>query len=225
MGLQRRHSPALQEPALPGQPPAPEAAFEDVNPLCGDRDPHRVPDRRWSPDGPRGIVATAAPSAPPPPISLVELALESPWRSRLHPRRDLARAAGADIRPTRMKWSTLPLSVLQGALEGREVARYLDEQIGRFPICGASSTAALVYLDSAASSQKPRQVLEADAELLRADARHVHRSIHTWGEEATEVTRRRGMPSASFIGARFRRRSASRAAPPTALISWRRARL
>ena len=29
----------------------------------------------------------------------------------------------ADIRPTRMKCVTLPLSVLQGALEGREVAR------------------------------------------------------------------------------------------------------
>jgi len=29
----------------------------------------------------------------------------------------------ADIRSTRMKCVTLPLSVLQGALEGREVAR------------------------------------------------------------------------------------------------------
>jgi hypothetical protein len=36
---------------------------------------------------------------------------------------DLLERLQADVRPSRMKCVTLPLTVLQGALEGREVAR------------------------------------------------------------------------------------------------------
>ena len=36
---------------------------------------------------------------------------------------DVLERLQADIRPTRMKCVTLPITVLQGALEGREVAR------------------------------------------------------------------------------------------------------
>ena len=45
----------------------------------------------------------------------------------------------------------------------------------------------LVYLDSAASSQKPRQVVEAMVRYYERSHANVHRSIHTLGEEATEL--------------------------------------
>ena len=45
----------------------------------------------------------------------------------------------------------------------------------------------LVYLDSAASSQKPRAVVEAMSRYYETSNANVHRSIHTLGEEATEL--------------------------------------
>ena len=45
----------------------------------------------------------------------------------------------------------------------------------------------LLYLDSAASSQKPRSVLEAMTRYYERSHANVHRSIHTLGEEATEL--------------------------------------
>ncbi len=62
----------------------------------------------------------------------------------------------------------------------------------------------LVYLDSAASSQKPRQVLEAMQSYYEQTHANVHRSIHTLGEEATEVYEAARDAVRVFIGARFR---------------------
>jgi cysteine desulfurase/selenocysteine lyase len=45
----------------------------------------------------------------------------------------------------------------------------------------------LVYLDSAASSQRPRTVIEAMTRYYEQSHANVHRSIHTLGEEATEL--------------------------------------
>ena len=45
----------------------------------------------------------------------------------------------------------------------------------------------LVYLDSAASSQRPRAVIEAMSRYYERNHANVHRSIHTLGEEATEL--------------------------------------
>jgi cysteine desulfurase/selenocysteine lyase len=45
----------------------------------------------------------------------------------------------------------------------------------------------LVYLDSAASSQHPRSVIEAMSRYYERSHANVHRSIHTLGEEATEL--------------------------------------
>ncbi|RME08482.1 MAG: cysteine desulfurase [Anaerolineae bacterium] len=59
----------------------------------------------------------------------------------------------------------------------------------------------LVYLDSTATSQKPRQVLEAMDNFYRASNANIHRGIHTLAEEATasyESARRR---IAAFINA------------------------
>ncbi|HYU15763.1 MAG TPA: cysteine desulfurase [Candidatus Acidoferrum sp.] len=62
----------------------------------------------------------------------------------------------------------------------------------------------LVYLDSAASSQKPRQVIEAMQRYYERSHANVHRSIHTLGEEATELYEAARDAVRSFIGARFR---------------------
>ncbi len=45
----------------------------------------------------------------------------------------------------------------------------------------------LIYLDSAATSQKPRQVIEALRQFYESSNANVHRSIHTLGEEATAL--------------------------------------
>ncbi|PYM51157.1 MAG: cysteine desulfurase [Candidatus Rokuibacteriota bacterium] len=62
----------------------------------------------------------------------------------------------------------------------------------------------LVYLDSAASSQKPRQVLEAMQSYYEQTHANVHRSIHTLGEEATEVYEAARDAVRVFMGARVR---------------------
>jgi cysteine desulfurase/selenocysteine lyase len=62
----------------------------------------------------------------------------------------------------------------------------------------------LVYLDSAASSQKPRAVLEAMAQYYTTSHANVHRSIHTLGEEATELYEQARDRVQRFIGAASR---------------------
>ena len=68
------------------------------------------------------------------------------------------------------------------------------------PINGRS----LVYLDSGASSQKPRQVLEAMQRFYERSNANVHRSIHTLGEEATEQYEAARDAVRGFVAARFR---------------------
>ena len=62
----------------------------------------------------------------------------------------------------------------------------------------------LAYLDSAASSQKPRQVIEAIQRYYERNHANVHRSIHTLGEEATELYEGARDAVCGFIGARSR---------------------
>jgi len=62
----------------------------------------------------------------------------------------------------------------------------------------------LVYLDSAASSQKPVQVIEAVQRYYERSHSNVHRSIHTLGEEATELYEAARDAVRGFVGARFR---------------------
>jgi len=59
----------------------------------------------------------------------------------------------------------------------------------------------LAYLDSAASSQKPRVVIEAMARYYERTHANVHRSIHTLGEEATELYEAARDRVQRFIGA------------------------
>ena len=54
----------------------------------------------------------------------------------------------------------------------------------------------LVYLDNAATSQKPRQVIEAMTHYYEHTNANVHRGVHTLSEEATAPTRARAQAGA-----------------------------
>ena len=60
----------------------------------------------------------------------------------------------------------------------------------------------LVYLDNAASSQKPIQVIEAVSEYYEKHNANVHRGIHTLSEEASLMYEESRKTVAEFIGAR-----------------------
>src|SRR5262245_43389104 len=59
----------------------------------------------------------------------------------------------------------------------------------------------LVYLDNAATSQKPRQVLDAIVGYYEQHNANVHRGIHTLAEEATALYEGARDKVAAFIGA------------------------
>jgi cysteine desulfurase/selenocysteine lyase len=60
----------------------------------------------------------------------------------------------------------------------------------------------LVYLDSTATSQKPRQVLDAERDFYERHNANVHRGIYMLSEEATELYEGARAKIAGFIGAR-----------------------
>ena len=68
----------------------------------------------------------------------------------------------------------------------------LDQKIGRN---------SLVYLDNAATSQKPRVVVESLANFYSFVNSNVHRSVHTLAERATDLYERARERAAEFIGA------------------------
>jgi cysteine desulfurase/selenocysteine lyase len=72
-----------------------------------------------------------------------------------------------------------------------------------FPVLGRETRPGLplVYLDSAATSQKPRVVLEAMTAFYERHNANIHRGIHRLAEEATEAYEGARTRIASFIGA------------------------
>ena len=121
---------------------------------------------------------------------------------------DLLERLKADVRASRIKCVALPLTVLQGALDGRGGGAMSSVGEGcraDFPILQrVINGSPLDYLDSAASSQKPRQVIEAVSGYYERSHANVHRSIHTLGEEATELYEGARDAVRAFVGARFR---------------------
>ena len=80
----------------------------------------------------------------------------------------------------------------------------------------------LVFLDSAASSQKPACVIEAMDHYYRTTHANVHRGVHTLSEEATELYEGARKKIAKFINAKVEPRDhLSRAIPRSRSISWR----
>jgi cysteine desulfurase / selenocysteine lyase len=59
----------------------------------------------------------------------------------------------------------------------------------------------LVYLDTAASAQKPRAVIEAMTRFIETDYANVHRGVHALGERATEAYEQARARVARFINA------------------------
>jgi cysteine desulfurase/selenocysteine lyase len=81
-----------------------------------------------------------------------------------------------------------------------------DYDLGRiradFPILGRTVNGRpLVYLDSANTSQKPRQVIDAISEHYALHNANVARSVHTLGTEATEAYEGARGKVAAFVGA------------------------
>ena len=113
----------FRAPRFRGTLPGADASFEDVNPLCGDRiriecrlAGGKVADARHHGDS----CAICAASAD---VLLESVIGQSVDSVSTLTAADLLERLQADVRPSRMKCVTLPLTVLQGALEGREVAR------------------------------------------------------------------------------------------------------
>src|SRR3989344_9093831 len=59
----------------------------------------------------------------------------------------------------------------------------------------------LVYLDSAATSQKPQEVIDAIVEYYTEHNANVHRGIHTLGDESTRMFYEARAAVAKFFGA------------------------
>jgi cysteine desulfurase/selenocysteine lyase len=79
---------------------------------------------------------------------------------------------------------------------------YIDVEkiISDFPILSRKINGhRLVYLDNAATSQKPVQVIDAVSEFYLRHNANVHRSVHRLGEEATELYEGAREKVASFI--------------------------
>lgn len=111
-----------RRPRRRGELPDASAVAEDVNPLCGDRvrmlvrlEGDRVAAARFVGDSCAICTASADVLA-----EMVEGRTVA--AARTVGAADLLEALRADVRPTRMRCVTLPLSVLAAALDGREAA-------------------------------------------------------------------------------------------------------
>ena len=77
-----------------------------------------------------------------------------------------------------------------------------DSVRGEFPVLSRRiGDRPLVYLDSAASAQKPEAVIESMTDLMRRSYANVHRGLHTLANETTELYENARKKVAGFIGA------------------------
>ena len=78
-----------------------------------------------------------------------------------------------------------------------------DAVRGDFPVLGRQvHDKPLVYLDSANTSQKPRQVIEAVDDFYRRHNANISRAVHTLGQEATDAYESARTRLAAFTGVR-----------------------
>lgn len=81
--------------------------------------------------------------------------------------------------------------------------RNINEIRNDFPILQRETSPGvpLVYLDSTATSQKPRRVIEAMDDYYRRSNANIHRGVHTLAEEATFMYEEARVKIAKFINA------------------------
>jgi cysteine desulfurase/selenocysteine lyase len=105
-------------------------------------------------------------------------------------------------------------------LELRKAFPILDQQVNGHP---------LVYLDNAASSQKPRSVIDAIVRYYEHDNANVHRGVHTLASRATDAYEGARAKVAKFLNAASEREIVFTRGTTTALNivarSWARAAL
>lgn len=70
-----------------------------------------------------------------------------------------------------------------------------------FPLFAEPAQQGLVYLDSAATSQKPQVVLDAISEYYRTSTANVHRGVHALSDASTHVWEESRKTIAHFLGA------------------------
>ena len=88
------------------------------------------------------------------------------------------------------------------AVDDRPAALDVEDVRKDFPILERTINGKpLIYLDSAATSQKPRQVIDRVVDFYERHNANIHRSVHTLGEEATEAYEGARAKLARFIGA------------------------
>ncbi len=99
--------------------------------------------------------------------------------------------------------STTALAVQRATREAVDDAFDSRRLRDDFPILSQSVNGRpLVYLDNAASAQKPRAVLDAMRDAYERDYANVHRGVHTLSQRATEAFEAARRKVAQFINAR-----------------------
>ncbi len=109
------------------------------------------------------------------------------------------------------------------AFAGRHSMTFSVEQVrADFPVLNREVNGQpLVYLDSAASAQKPEAVIGAEAEFYRHGYAAVHRGIHTLSAEATARMEAVRQQAATFLNAGSAEgKWCSSAAPPRVSTWW-----
>jgi cysteine desulfurase/selenocysteine lyase len=87
---------------------------------------------------------------------------------------------------------------MSGHIGGLDVEKIRED----FPILERTvGDRPLVYLDSAATSQKPRQVIDAESDFYAHHNANAHRGLYMLGEEATELFEGARAKLAAFFGA------------------------
>src|SRR5258706_15280621 len=79
----------------------------------------------------------------------------------------------------------------------------------------------LVYLDNAASAQKPNAVLDRMTEAYKSEYANVHRGLHYLANTATEAYEGGRAKVAKFLTPGAMKRSSLPATPPRQSTSWR----
>src|SRR5579883_2913920 len=90
----------------------------------------------------------------------------------------------------------------RGRTRRRRIMLDVERIRGDFPILGRQVHGRpLVYLDNAATTQKPRQVIAALTEFYEQHNANVHRGVHTLSQEATDLYEATRAHVARFLGA------------------------